>query len=193
MTFDPSSIRAKAEAALRNYHAARKATRVEKDELYGYGQALWAAVEARDILQAIASKVQSEAHGQIAGVVSKCLKTVFPDSGYSFRIHFDRKRGKTAARMVLVKRGHEIDPLTADSGGVVQVAAFALRVASLILATPKKRRLLVLDESFSMVSEEYVPNLARLLEVLCCDLNLQIILVTHQKKLRSGKVIELRG
>jgi len=63
-------------------------------------------------------------------------------------IRFDRAAGKTAARLVFTRSGHEY---TADDvgGGVVDVAELCLRLAALLLMKPAPRRLLVADEPFS--------------------------------------------
>ena len=147
--------------------------------------------EAQEITQTVAQKIQQQAHDRIVGVVCKCLEMVFGDT-YQFDIHFERKRGRTEAKLVLIKDGHEIDdPMDEDSGGVVDVAAFALRLSSLILAKPYLRRLLVLDEPFKYVSNEYCDNIRMMLEGLSKDFKIQLIMVTHVTAYQTGKVIEL--
>jgi len=148
-------------------------------------------LEAQQIAQEVAQQVQEQAHSRIAGVVSRCLETVFEDD-YGFEILFERKRGRTEANLVLTKDGHIVDdPLNADSGGVCEVAAMALRLACITLNKPNLRRLLVLDEPFGAVSVEYQENIRLLLDGLAEDFGFQIIMVTHIDKLRTGKVIEL--
>jgi len=138
----------------------------------------------------LAQAVQQKAHEKISSVVSSCLTAVFNDP-YEFKIQFERKRGKTEARLVFVRRGLEVDPLTASGGGVVDVAAFALRVACLVLHRPRLSRLVVLDEPFKFVSANYQDNVRAMLEELASDLGLQIIMVTHIETLETGKVISL--
>lgn len=146
--------------------------------------------EAQEILQRVAQAVQQKAHEKIAGVVSSCLEAVFDDP-YEFKIEFERKRGRTEANLRFARRGLEVDPLTASGGGVVDVAAFALRVACLMLHRPRLSKLMVLDEPFKFVSAEYRPNIKAMLEGLAKDLGLQIVMVTHIQELEIGKVIEL--
>jgi hypothetical protein len=103
------------------------------------------------VLQEAALEIQQEAHRRIASVVSRCLEDVFEDA-YQFEIRFERKRGRTEAGLVFSRRGLELlDPLNEAGGGVVDVAAFALRLVCLVLEKPEKRRLLILDEPFSKV------------------------------------------
>lgn len=146
--------------------------------------------DAQEILQRISQAVQQKAHERISSVVSKCLSTTFDDP-YEFKIEFERKRGRTEAKLLFVRGDLEADPLTASGGGVVDVAAFALRVAALMLHRPRLSRLIVLDEPFKFVSADYRDNIRQMLEDLSEDLGLQIILVTHVEELETGKVIRL--
>ncbi len=116
---------------------------------------------------------------------------MFGDEAYEFKILFERKRGRTEATLRFVRNGLEVDPLSASGGGIVDVAAFALRVACLMLHRPRLSKLVVLDEPFKFVSKEYRDNVRSMLEELAKDLGLQILLVTHIDELETGKVIEV--
>lgn len=110
---------------------------------------------------------------------------------YQFRIEFGRKRGRTEARLLFVRDGEEIDPISASGGGVVDVTAFALRLACLILTRPAVRRLIVLDEPFKHLSAEYRVRVRSMLEGLAEQMDTQIILVTHSTEFHIGKVVEV--
>lgn len=146
--------------------------------------------EAQKIITTLAEGIQQRVHERIAEVVSRCLTAVFDDP-YEFRIIFEQKRGKTEARFVFIRDDQEIDPLTAAGGGVVDVAAFGLRIACLLLRKPKLRKLLVLDEPFRFVSRNYLPNLVKLIEGLANEMGIQIVMVTHTPELEVGKVVEM--
>lgn len=146
--------------------------------------------EALAILQEVAQQVEQEAHSKIASVVTRCLEAVFEEP-YEFRILFEKKRGQTEARLIFLQHGEEIDPKSSCSGGVLDVAAFALRLACLLLSKPPVRKVLFLDESFRMVAKENLPRVGQLLEELSEELKVQIILVTHSEQLQVGKVVRL--
>lgn len=148
------------------------------------------AVEAQKITQVVAETIQQEAHNQIAGVVSQCLSSVFDDP-YEFKINFERARGKTEANLVFIRDGEEINPIDSSGGGVIDVAAFALRISCLMLTRPQRRRVVVLDEPFRFVSQEYRPRVRTMLIELSKDLNIQFIMITHIKELAIGKVIDI--
>lgn len=147
-------------------------------------------LEAQEVLQRMAQGVQEQTHNKLSDVVSSCLRTVFDDP-YEFKIKFERKRGKTEAQLVFTRRGLEIYPLTAAGGGMVDVAAFALRVSCLMLHRPKLSKIVVIDEGFKFVSAKYRDNVRLMLEGLAKDLGLQIIQVSHIPELQCGTVIEL--
>lgn len=153
-------------------------------------QELADAQAAQETLQILTETVQKQVHQQICEVVSLCLSTVFDDP-YEFKIEFDKKYNKTEARIRFVRRGLDVDPTTASGGGMIDVAAFALRVACIMLHRPKLSRVVVIDEGFKFVSEEYQDNVCKMLEELSEKLRIQIIQVTHIKKLETGKVVEL--
>jgi DNA repair exonuclease SbcCD ATPase subunit len=173
-------------------YAARKRLKDEREAYQVAQQHLRDAEQARSIAQQVAQAVQQQAHAKIAGVVTTCLKSVFGEDSYEFKIKFLRKRNRTEAQLVFVKDGEEVtDPLNEDSGGVVDIAAFALRLACLMLAKPRLRRLLVLDEPFRFVSAGYRESVRQMLLKLAEDFYLQIVMVTHIEELMCGKVIEL--
>jgi len=162
----------------------------EEDALASAERSLVRTQDAQEILQLIAQAVQQKAHERISEVVSSCLSTVFDDP-YSFKIQFERKRGKTEASLRFCRRGLDVDPLMACGGGMVDVAAFALRAACLMLHRPRLSKVLVIDEGFKFVSAQYRDNVRSMLEGLSKDLGIQIIQVTHIEELETGKVIEL--
>ena len=149
------------------------------------------AKRAQEVTQQIAQHTQATAHANIAGTVSRCLAAVFDDP-YEFTIDFERKRGRTEARLGLRRGGLCVDPLTAAGGGVIDVAAFALRLTALVLTHPQRRRLLILDEPFRFVSREYRPRISAMLNTLAEELGVQFIMVTHIPELVTGVVLELR-
>lgn len=169
---------------------AQAALRKETQELSKATTGLRQAQDAREMLQHLAQAVQQQAHERISRVVSSCLSAVF-DRPYEFRIQFERKRGRTEARLLFVRDGLEVSPLDAAGGGMIDVAAFALRVACLVLHRPKLSRVVILDEPFRFVSEQYQGNVRSMLEQLSREMKIQIIFITHNTDLVTGKVISL--
>lgn len=148
--------------------------------------------EAQTIVQNVAQTIQQQAHDRIAAVVSRCLSSVFGEEAYEFKIHFERKRGRTEARLVFVREGHELSPRSGSGGGCVDVAAFALRLACLLLTRPSPRRLLVLDEPFKFVhSPLYRERVRIMLETLAEEMDFQFLIATGVPEYECGTVINL--
>lgn len=111
---------------------------------------------------------------------------------YDFRIEFVKRRNKTEADLYFERDGNRYE-YGQVGGGVLDVAAFALRLASLVLRRPPVRKVLVLDEPAKMLSERG-GNLERfcdLLVTLADETGFQFIIVSHNQKLEIGKVVRL--
>lgn len=180
--------------ALRDARRRRDAavSRVEKEdaELSRAEARLDDSRTAYDVLQRLAEQVQTTLHERLSSVVTKCLAAVFPDP-YEFRLEFQRRKNRTEARAVFFRDGREFSPLRETGGGVVDVAAFALRVAVACVSRPPVRKLIVLDEPFRFLSAEYRDAARAMVETLAADLDVQFVIVTHADELRIGKVVEL--
>lgn len=187
---DLDAARKKIDRAYADFRAARRQAKKERTAVARAGRELQDLKAAQDVAQKVAAAVQQQAHARIAEVVSRCLGAVFDDP-YEFKVEFERKRGKTEARLTFVRDGVEVDPVTAAGGGVVDVAAFALRLAALVLQFPAPRRLMVLDEPFRFVSKDRTPRLRSLLRALSHEMGVQFVIVTHDPGLEIGKVVDL--
>lgn len=140
---------------------------------------------AQQVVQQIANELQQQAHHRIAAVVSRCLKAVF-DEPYRCGITYRARRGVTEAELMFVRNDVAVDPMTECGGGVVDVAAFALRLAAILLSRPPLRRVLIMDEPFRFVSHSYRPRVRELLRSLAGELGVQFIIVTHFEDLCVG-------
>lgn len=185
-----SEARRRADRVTIEHAAARSRVSEERTQVASFRAELERTEEGRKIIAEVAQAVQQHVHAQVSRIVSRCLEAVFPDP-YTFEIFFEEKRGKTEARLAFVRDGIEYDPVTAAGGGVCDVAAFGLRLAALVLSRPRRRRLLVLDEPFRMISRNYAPAVRELLEDLSAELDLQIVMVTHDPALAAGTVVEI--
>jgi DNA repair exonuclease SbcCD ATPase subunit len=151
---------------------------------------LQTALEAQKLIQDVAQTVQQRAHEQIARIVTRCLQAVFGKT-YEFKIVFEQKRGKTEAKMVLLRDGKERNPRRASGGSVADIASWALRLACMVFSRPRKRLLMVLDEPFKNLSRINRERVRTMLETISQEMGVQIIMVTHEDELIAGKVIKL--
>ena len=173
------------------YQIALSQKAKEKREVKRLKQEVTDLEQVQKLVQETAAEIQNRVYNQIATVVTKSLETVFGEDAYEFRIEFDKKRGKTEAVLSFYRNGLSVDPMDAAGGGVVDVATFALRLSSILSATPRLRRLVVLDEPFKHLHADLQPLAGQLLLELAKTTKTQFVIVTHSEHLEVGKVINL--
>ena len=125
-------------------------------------------------LQALAQNTQNKLQQRIVDIVQSCLDVVFPDE-YKFVFEFVQKRGKTEIDMYLEKDGSRFNPMDSNGGGIVDVIAFALRVACLTIAGTEK--ILLLDEPFPHIRGVARERLGDVVSGLSKKLGMQVIMV----------------
>lgn len=127
---------------------------------------------------------REQARQQIQQMVTQALQYTFgPD--ISFEVELLERRGQPDAEFYVVSNYDgtvvRTSPLDARGGGVVDVVSMALRIALLETSLPPLKGPLILDEPGKHVSQEFAPNLARLLKSLSDAFGRQVLMVTHNR------------
>ncbi len=135
--------------------------------------------KARDIIRLVGIKTQEQLSFHISDIASLALNAITTNA-YELKLNFIQRRNKTECDLVFVKDGHEMNPISASGGGAVDVASFALRIASWSMQYPKSRNTIILDEPMRYLSAEYQPNASNMIKQLSKKLGLQFIIVTHE-------------
>lgn len=176
------------------YALARSNVKAERRALAAVAEQIDDLQQAQLLVQEVAAQLQTQAHLRIAAIVCRCLETIFAEDAYTFSIRFDKKRGKTSATLILARDGIELDdPKNEAGGGVVDIAAFALRLTCLLLALPRRRRVLILDEPIrNLHGEEYQNRVGALLLALAKEMKVQFIIITDDNWLKIGHVVHIR-
>ena len=185
------TLRTELNKHLSEYTHFKTKVKEEKTSLLKASDHLSSCEEARKLVQIAAQAIQNKVHQKLSSVVTRCLKAVFGEEGYEFRINFLQKRGKTEAQLVFLRNGKEVDPTFSSGGGVLDVASFALRLSCLMLYKPPKRKFLSLDEPWKHLSSEYRPAVKTLIETLAKELDFQFLIVTHSPEFAFGNVVEI--
>ena len=141
--------------------------------------------EAREIIRKIGMETQNSLSFHINDIVSLALDSVF-DNPYQFAVDFVNRRSKTECDLYFVRDGNRIDPLTASGVGAVDVASFALRIASWSMARPRTDNVIILDEPFRFLSENYQERASNMLREVSQKLGIQLIIVTHETVLTTS-------
>ena len=136
------------------------------------------------LLNSLGEDRQLQAQTSIEELVTRGLQMIFDDT-LSFHI-VQNVRGKTAVvefvvRTTLGSSVIETQVMDARGGGLAAVIGFLLRLVVMLMSRKERdANLLVLDESFSMVSAEYLEPLGEFLREVVDRTGAQVILVTHQ-------------
>lgn len=115
---------------------------------------------------------------RMSGLISYGLKSVFDDQDLTFSPSISKKKGKIYIELKTLNNDIEGD-FKSFGGSVAVIESFLLRI--LCILKKDLAKLMLLDETFAAVGEEYRENTARLIKELSKKLNLDILLVTHQK------------
>jgi DNA repair exonuclease SbcCD ATPase subunit len=134
--------------------------------------------EAREIIRKVGMETQQQLQYNITDIVSLALDSVF-DNPYKFSCDFVQRRQKTECDLYFEREGNRIDPLTASGVGAVDVASFALRIASWSMANPRTRNTIILDEPFRFLSEDHQEQAGLMLKEISKKLGIQFLVVTH--------------
>lgn len=136
------------------------------------------------LLNSLAEERQAQAQGVIETLVTQGLQTIFDDS-LSFHIVPTTKARTSGVEFVvrstLTHEAVETPVMDARGGGLAAVVGFLLRLVVMLLSAQSGReKLLVLDETFAHVSEDYLEPLGQFLRQIVDRTGVQIIMVTHQ-------------
>lgn len=137
------------------------------------------------LLNSIGEERQLKAQQIIEELVTRGLQTIFDDT-LSFHI-LQTVRGKTANVEFVVRETrkdgfHETPVMEARGGGLAATIGFLLRIVVMLLKSKNttEENILILDETFAHVSDEYLPALGDFLREIVEKTGVQIIMVTHQ-------------
>lgn len=118
-------------------------------------------------------------------VVTSGINTIFHDLGLAFEAEIAVRYNKVSVDFVF-RRGPAEDPLAIrgkplDSfgGGPSAVADLILRMMTILKL--KRQPLLLLDESLSWVSDDYIEATGQFLQQLAESMGVDVLLVTHKQ------------
>jgi DNA repair exonuclease SbcCD ATPase subunit len=140
--------------------------------------------KAREVVRIVGIKTQEQLQYHISDITSLALDAIFIDP-YKLIVEFIQRRNKTECDLYFERDGNNFDPLTASGVGAVDVAAFALRIAIWSMTKPRTRPVILLDEPFRFLSENYQEKASIMLKEISTKLGIQFIIVTHEPVLAS--------
>ena len=157
------------------------------------GRELLRHEQAREVIREVGLKTQQQLQIHISDITTLALDAVFEDP-YKLVAEFVQRRNKTECDLFFERDGNRVDPLSASGVGAVDVASFALRVASWSMQCPQSRPTLILDEPLKFLSDNYQEKASIMLKEISQKLGIQFIIVTHEPILTAcaDKVFEVK-
>lgn len=140
---------------------------------------------AREVIREVGLKTQQQLQFHISDIASLALEAVFPDP-YQLKVDFVQRRNKTECDLIFVRDENEIDPLEASGLGVVDITSFSLRIAAWSMLHPRIRNVIILDEPFRFVSENYQEKASAMIKEVSDKLGIQFIINTHVEALATS-------
>jgi len=155
-----------------------------QDELREKKRSLTRHEQAREVIRTVGIATQNQISFHISDITSLALEAVFHEP-YKLEVEFVQRRNKTECDLYFVRNGEKMDPLSASGGGAVDVAAFALRIASWSMARPRTRNVIILDEPLRFLSADLQERASAMIKEISKKLGIQFILITHNDILTS--------
>jgi DNA repair exonuclease SbcCD ATPase subunit len=140
--------------------------------------------QAREIIREVGLKTQQQLQVNISDITSLALEAVFNDP-YELKVKFVQRRNKTECDLLFSRDGDDVDPLSAAGGGVVDVAAFALRIASWSMQTPRSRNTIIIDEPMRFLSVDLQERASLMIKEISKKLGVQFLIITHENTLAA--------
>jgi len=155
-----------------------------KQEIQEKKRSLRRHEQAREVIREVGLKTQQQLQYHISDITSLALEAVFNDP-YQLVVEFVQRRNKTECDLFFRRDGQRMDPLSASGGGAVDVASFALRIASWSMEHPKPRNVIILDEPLRFLSANHQEKASVMIKEISKKLGIQFIIVTHEPILAS--------
>lgn len=125
----------------------------------------------------------SEVLQELIDFLNLGLSVNFPGSNLAVDIQYKVTSKDPELEFKVLKNG-QVEPLKrAQSGGIIEVISFMLRV--FVILKLNRKRVLFLDEALNGVSDlgEFSLNTSKLIKQICEKQNFSVLLVTHKKNL----------
>ena len=141
--------------------------------------------QAREIIRDVGLATQEQLQVHISDITSLALEAVFPDP-YALVAEFVQRRNKTECDLYFTRDGNRMNPLDSSGYGAVDIASMALRIAAWSMQTPKKRNVIILDEPFRFLSENYQEQASQMIKELSTRLGIEFIIISHNATLAGS-------
>lgn len=153
-----------------------------KQEIHNSTILLRNCEKTREIIRIVGLSTQQQLQFHISDITSLALAGVFANP-YQLKAEFIERRNKTECDLLFEKDDKIFDPLDSSGYGAVDVAAFALRIASWSMKIQKSNNTIITDEPFKFLDKSKHHLASKIINELSNKLNIQFIVITHEEAL----------
>ena len=134
--------------------------------------------KADQVLLTVSSQSIGESTQKLDKLVTYGLRATFDDLNLRLQTVTDRSRGKTATKFEIHQDGQTYSLESSYGGGVLCIVGFLMRVMTIMAFG--LRRVVLLDETFAHLSNQYHSNASKLVKRIVKDLGFHVIMVSHE-------------
>jgi DNA repair exonuclease SbcCD ATPase subunit len=140
-------------------------------------------IKVIDLSSTILENYLSSVSKSVSGTLESLMRSALNVFNMDIDVRLEYKEGAQGGYRPVISQNGVTGGVTSFGGGVLSLISFIMLVSSVVLK--EKRRLLILDETFSAVSAEYQEPLSNFISQLCKDFGFTIIVVSHQPALNT--------
>ena len=178
-------LRSSFDQKLGEARALRRQQHEVEAELEGLEENIQNLQKVGAIIQKLTTDVQENFLKVIETLISDGLFAVF-GTQIQFKITPTTRNSQVTLDFKLInENGTETDIVDARGGGLLAVCGVLFRLLMVRLLKGRVRQVVVLDEALAMLSSEYRQQAGELLAKLTKELDIQIILVSHQTEINE--------
>lgn len=137
---------------------------------------------AYNYLDALVKNESNRFIKELEELLNSSVQTIFAERDYSVEIVVEDNKRASIHLKYVDEDGNEISPDVKDCGGGIRtVIGIILQVYFIFYSDVE--RVIFVDEGFSQVSSDFLPQLFGLLDELCKNNGLKLCLVTHDSRI----------
>lgn len=137
---------------------------------------------AYNYLDALVKNESNRFIKELEELLNSSVKTIFTERDYSVEIVVEENKRASIHLKYIDEDGNEISPDVKDCGGGLRtVIGIILQVYFIFYSDVE--RIIFVDEGFSQVSSDFLPQLFGLLDELCKNNGLKLCLITHDSRI----------
>ena len=178
----PSEIQTRIDRLEGFFQALKSQESTLDNEIIGLKKDVDRYTKASAVIKILLNNMVTDEINKMAGLVTYGLKAIFEDQNLTFKPVISKKNEKIYIELKTANNGIEGE-FGSYGGSVAVIESFLLRVICMLKMN--LARVILLDETFAPIGDEYIQNTSKLVGELAAKLGLDVLLVTHQPEFKN--------